>query len=64
MLTVFKDYFISIGPFIDNPKLFHKFQPFSFTQLPTKYQNKTNVLPNITVLVFSSNPNLLEIFHP
>jgi hypothetical protein len=55
---------ISIGPFIDTPQLFHEFQTYSLTWLPTKYHNKTHVLLNITNLAFNSNPNLLEISHP
>jgi len=63
MLIGLKDYYISIGPFIDTPQLLHEFQTSSLTWLPTKYHNKTHVLFNITNLASIFNPNLLEIFH-
>jgi hypothetical protein len=44
---MFEDYFISIGPFIDPPQLLQEFRSSSLAQLFTKYQNKTNVFPNI-----------------
>jgi len=63
MFIIFEDYFISTGSFIDI-QLFHKSQSSSFTWLPNKYHNKTNVLLNITSLMSFSNPNPLEIFTP
>jgi hypothetical protein len=64
MFIRLEDCSISIGPFIDTLQLLHETQTSSLTRLPTKYHNKTHILPNIMNLAFISNPNLLEIFHP
>jgi hypothetical protein len=51
MLIMLKDYSISIGPFIDPLNYFKKFKSALLAQLSTKYQNKTNVVLNITNFV-------------
>jgi hypothetical protein len=64
MFIRFEDYSIFIGPFIDTLSTTSWISNILTTGLPTKYHNKTHVLPNITNLASVSNPNFLEIFHP
>jgi hypothetical protein len=46
-----KNYSIFIGPFIDPFNYFKNFKSSLFVPLSTKYQNKTNVVLNITNFV-------------
>jgi hypothetical protein len=68
MLTMLKDYSISIGPFIDTLLTILGISNHpclgSSAHLSPKYQNKTNVLPNIMNLLFASKFNPSKTSHP
>jgi hypothetical protein len=64
-LTMFENYSISIGPFIDTP--FNRFTNLKHLSLHN-YSLNTITRPmfcqTLQILVFNSNPNPLAIFHP
>jgi len=54
---MFEKYFISIGPFID---CFKNFNHFSLHDYPLNTRIKPMFCQTLQILVFASNPNLLE----
>jgi len=64
MLIMFKDYSISIGPFIDTP--FNYFMNLNHPCLhkyPLNIKTRLMFCQTLRILMFASNPNPLKIFH-
>jgi len=61
---MFENYSVSIRLSLTSLNYFKNLKSSLFAWLSTKYQNKTNVLPNKQILLSTFNLNPLQTSHP
>jgi hypothetical protein len=60
---MFEDYSIFIGPFIDTPSIVN-LKHHRLHDYPLNARIRLMFCQTLQILVFASNPNHLDIFHP